>query len=117
MSKPPPKEFEKFVDDAILYRELEATTGRLRLSLFIAALSPILMGLLYATKKLPPARPLLLGILIAPAAAIVLMLINYGRAPAHAKKNPTTVRILMFTVVVAVAGYVLAGYFSLLPSK
>lgn len=117
MSKPPPKEFEKFVDDAILYRELETTQGRLRFSLFISALSPILMGLLYATKKLPPAKPLLMGILAAPAVGIVLMLLNYGRAPAHAKKNPTTVRILLYTVVVAIAGYAMAGYFSLLPRK
>ena len=117
MSKPPPKEFEKFVDDAILYRELETATGRLRFSLFVAALSPILTGLLYATKKLPPAKPLLAFILAAPAVGIVLMIINFGRAPEHAKKHKATARILLFTVVAAIAGYVMAGYFSLLPRK
>jgi hypothetical protein len=114
MNRREPKEFEKFVDDAIVYRELETTTGRLRFSLFITALSPILMGLLYVTKKLPPAKPLLMAILAAPAIGIVLMLIHYGRAPEHAKKHKTTLQILLYTSALAVGAYVLAGYFSLL---
>ena len=85
MRRPAGKEFEKFVDESILFREREETQGRLNLSLFIAGMGAISIGLLKWTGNLPVGRPLALAILAAPAVAIVLGLVNYGRAPTHAK--------------------------------
>jgi hypothetical protein len=117
MRRPEGKEFEKFVDESILFREREDTQGRLNLSLFIAGLGAISIGLLKWTGNLPVSRPVALAILAAPAVAIVLGLINYGRAPTHAKIHKKTVRIVLLTAVACVATYVLAAYFSLLPMK
>jgi hypothetical protein len=117
MRRPDAKEFDKFVDDSILFREREETQGRLRLSLFIAALGPISIGLLKWTNNLPVGRTLGLAILCAPAVAGVLMLINYARAEGHAKKHPATLRIILYTVACGVGTYVAAAYFSLLSLK
>jgi hypothetical protein len=117
MKRPGGKEFEKFVDESILFREREETQGRLQLSLFIAGMGAIAIGVLKWTGNLPVSRPVALAILAAPAVAVVLGLINYGRAPTHAKVHKKTVRIVFLTAVACVATYVLAVYFSLLQVK
>lgn len=110
---PPPPEYEKFKDSAVLAREEEAGIGRVRMALFVAALGPIAI-LLNHTLQLTASRNLRLGMILTAPAALVLLAINYARLPGRLRGSKAALAVLVMTLVCIAATLVLWQHFGLL---
>src|SRR5688572_3003736 len=110
---PDTNEHRKFVDTAVLSRELEAAIGRLRMALFWGFIGP-LAGALLGMLKIHPGKLVVYGILATAPLSILLLIIYFVKLPAEAKTSRAALTILILTPVAAVANFIVAHYFSLL---
>ncbi len=106
-------EFEKFKDEAVIFREREAAVASMSFSSFISAIGPMGIGLLAVTKSLPTV-PLIAWIILASSPlGITLTLINWIRVPADYRGAKPILRSLVISIVAAAATWVLVGMFPL----
>jgi hypothetical protein len=94
----PQNEYQKFADDAIRGREREDGFGRLRLSLFLAAVGPLAMGIIHVT-KIEPAKWMAMGIIGCAPLSILLLIINYIRLPNDAKADTSALMVAFGTLI------------------
>ena len=104
----------KFRDDAVIYREREAALAALHFSTFIASIGPLGVVLMKVVNAIPVGA--FMGTLLYATAPIglVLTVINYFRAPKDFRGSKLVLRTVLFAVVLAVATFVLAGYWGLM---
>ena len=106
-------EQEKFKDEAVMYREREAAMARLHLSVFVAALGPLGIGLLKMVNQLPVGSTLSWILLATAPVGGLLSFLNWGRIPSDYRKSKPAVQALISGIGAAVATFVMAGYFGL----
>ena len=104
----------KFRDDAVIYREREAALAALNFSTFITSIGPLGVVLMKVVNAIPVGA--FMGTLLYATAPIglVLTIINYFRAPKDFRGSKLVLRSVLFAVVLAVATFVLAGYWGLM---
>ena len=107
MSKPHDTEYRKFVDETVVNRELEDTVGRLKLAVFIAALGPIVLGMAKVLQATTLPRELILALYATGPAGVAVFLVQWIRAPQHARKHPKTWYHLLYTLAAGAATFVL----------
>ncbi|HYF00879.1 MAG TPA: hypothetical protein VEJ18_18300 [Planctomycetota bacterium] len=100
-------EYRKFVDESVVARELEDTIGRLRLSLFLAMLGPIILGMARVLQQKSLPETLILALYATGPAALVLFVVTWLRAPAHARAHRKTLTHLLLTVAASAGTFVL----------
>lgn len=96
-----PKTFHKFEDEAVRIRAVEEAQGRLRTSLFVGMVGPILVGIAHLFDKLG-STPWGWMQFVAYASAplgFLLMLINWIRVPEFGKFNKQTVTLVFITIL------------------
>jgi hypothetical protein len=110
------KDYHKFADDQVNNRADDEGIGRLRLALFIAALGPG-GGILLHTIQYDPERFIKMGMLLSAPVSIVILIVNFLRLPNRVKGRPSTLTIILMTLVAAASTYFVLQRFSLLPSS
>jgi hypothetical protein len=99
MSRPTPQnEYQKFADDAIRSREREEGFGRLRFSLFLAALGPLAMGVIKVA-HFEPAKWMAYGIVGCAPLSILLLITNYIKLPNDSKMATSAFMIAFLTLL------------------
>lgn len=106
-------EFEKFKDEAVIFREREAAVASMSFSTFISAIGPMGIGLLAVTKSLPTGAVVAWIILASSPLGILLTLINWMRVPADFRTAKPILKPLLISLVAAAATWVLVGLFPL----
>ena len=107
MTKTHEPEYRKFVDETVVARELEDTIGRLKLSVFVAMLGPIVLGLAKALQRTTLPGAVILALYATGPAALVLFAVNWSRAQGHARTHPKTLRHLLITLAAGASTFVL----------
>jgi hypothetical protein len=106
----PKNEYQKFADSAVRARLREEGFGRLRLGLFWGAVGPLAIFLTKAVHfDLQDKRWLAVGIVASAPIAIILAIVNFVRMPNESKGSPSTIFILLLTIVGAGACLALAN--------
>jgi hypothetical protein len=109
-----PKEFEKFKDDAVRYRETDEAIGKYRLALFLAILGPGAILVLHLL-EIPPERWMKWAIVASAPASVALLVFRFLQIPLAAKLSKPVLMIGLGTLAAAAATFVLGRRFSLLP--
>ena len=102
-------EYQKYADSAVRERLKEEGFGRLRLSLFLAAVGPIAIFLTRVLHVEGLPRWAAMGIVGTAPLAILLLIINYIRLPNEVKASPQAIMILFLTRIGAAANLALAN--------
>ena len=106
-------EFEKFKDEAVIFREREAAVASMSFSTFICSIGPMGVGLLVVTKSLPTSALIAWIIMASSPLGIVLTLINWARAPEDFRGSKPILRAALLSLVMAVATWLLVAAFPL----
>ena len=107
-------DYKKYADDQVRTRELEDAIGRLRLGLFLAALGPVILFLAHFLGFDLP-KIVRLGLLATAPLGILVTIIRFAQVPSEHKFTKSPLTVLVLTFVAAIATFVLAKKFSLLP--
>jgi hypothetical protein len=107
-------EFEKFKDDAVIWREREAAVSALNFSTFLAAVGPLSITLLKFTNGLPVGATLAYVIMGTAPFGLVLTVINWIRTPADYRHAKPVVRALFLSIGAAALTFILAGVWGLM---
>jgi hypothetical protein len=103
-------EYQKFADSAVRARLREEGFGRLRLGLFWGAVGPLAIFLTRVLHiEIQDKRWLAIGIVASAPIAIVLAIVNFVRMPNEAKGSPSTIMILLLSIIGAAATLALAN--------
>ncbi len=114
MSGPRNPDYHKYADDQVRIREHEDAIGRLRVGLFLAVLGPVVLGLSKIMEFDLP-KIVRLAVLATAPLGILVMIIRYMQVPSAHKAAKATLSIVILTVAAAIATFILAKKFSLLP--
>lgn len=107
------REFAKFKDDAVTYREREAAMANLHFSTFIASVGPLGIGLMKVTGNLPTGAAFAWILLATAPLGFLLTLINWARTPKDYRGAKPVLKAVLFAVVLAVTTLVLSQTFTL----
>lgn len=107
-------EFEKFKDDAVIWREREAAVSALSLSTFVAAIGPLAIFLMKTVNKLPLSNGWAYAIYATAPVGLLLTIINWIRTPSDYRHAKPVLRCLVISIAAAVGTFVMAGYFGLM---
>jgi len=110
-------EFEKFKDDAVIWREREAAVSSLNFSTFISAIGPLAIVLLKFTNKLPVGATVGYGIMATAPLGLLLTIVNFFRTPSDYRKAKPVMRALLLSIAAAVATFVLSGLWGLMKGE
>jgi len=106
-------EFEKFKDEAVIFREREAAVASVSFSTFVSAIGPMGIGLLAITKSLPTVPIVAWIILASSPLGLFLLLVNWLRTPKDFRGAKPILRAILLSVVAAASTWVLVGMFPL----
>ena len=110
-------EFEKFKDDAVIWREREAAVSSLNFSTFVSAIGPLAIALLKFTNKLPVGSGMGYAILATAPLGGLLTLINFFRTPSDYRKAKPVLRAVLLSFAAVVATFVLSGLWGLMKGE
>ena len=107
MRKRDDPEYRKFVDESVVAREIEDALGRFKLSIFLAMLGPIVLGMARVLQQKTLPTPLILALYATGPAAVILFAVNWVRAPQHARIHPKTLTHFLVTLAASAATVIL----------
>jgi hypothetical protein len=107
------EEFEKFKDEAVIFREREAAVASLNFSTFVAAVGPLGIGLLKLTGSLPVGTLMIWFLMASSPAGLVLLAINWFRTPSDYRGSKPVLKAVVISIAAAVSTWILAEMFPL----
>ncbi len=102
-------EYQKYADKAMKERAQDEGMGRLRTSVFLAAIGPLAIFLTHVLHFTLEQRWMGLAIVGTAPLAVVLLVVNYIRLPNEAKLTPPALMVLFLTLIGAGANIALAN--------
>ena len=110
------REFEKFKDEAVIFREREAAVASMNFATFVSAIGPMGIGLLNVTQSLPAGPFLTYLILGSSPLGLVMMLINLARCPADYRWSKPILKCVGLSIIAAMMTWALSFMFPLNPA-
>lgn len=111
------KEFEKFKDEAVIFREREAAVASMNFATFVCMIGPMGIGLLYITKSIPAGAFLTWLIMGSAPVGILMLIVNWARTPKDYRGAKPILKNVLLSVVGALLTFALSQMFPLNPVK